>query len=68
MTLTPNTLCSLCRCRVAELVVEHERERDDEPLCIAGGCADLWLERRGLELAEPEIARRLVPLEELVRT
>lgn len=66
MIVWGDTLCSLCRSKPAELVVEHERERDDEPLCIA--CADLWLERRGLELAEPELAARLVPLEELVRT
>lgn len=65
MTLTPDTLCDVCRVRVAECELEDEPE--NVPLCIGGGCADAYLERLVLVDEYPELARELAPLRELVR-
>lgn len=65
MIVWGDTLCSLCRHRVAECVLLADRERYDEPFCLH--CADLWLERQGLLLSAPELAARLAALEDVAR-
>lgn len=56
-----DTLCNLCRFRLAELVEDNR-----EPLCI--GCADLILERGELvALIGAAEASRLASLEEIAR-
>lgn len=60
--LHPDTLCNLCRVRVAECTL------DGEPLCIVDGCADAVLERLVLVGEHPELARHLAPLEDAIRT
>lgn len=68
MTLRPDTLCNLCRVRLAECELEVELGSVDfEPLCIAGGCADRTLERLVFSDEYPEHGGKLVPLRELVR-
>lgn len=53
------TLCSLCRHRLAAC------ELDSEPLCL--DCADLVVERWVLTSERPELVTRLPSLVELVR-
>ena len=60
--LHPDTLCNLCRIRVAECTL------DGEPLCIVGDCADLVLERLVFVGEHPELGRSLPPLELSIRT